>query len=307
MKNKLVFLIVLIISLIFIGIGKVDALQIDTSLINYNFKQDGTDIHSHSEIILEGIEFSSKYDYCITFTNNSLKPEISNDTISMDVWSCSDDKSFVLNDLMLKIYESKSDIYLWIASSNDNNAYDISNSIKIKRLDYFEIGKRIYANYISGEESDLSNKIFLKDEIYTKNSINYKIGIIHNKDIIQNMEDVLNYAKNDNEGKTGTVSFSNIAPIYNSINNYDSGKYYYVYFYFDDYDLEDVNYYTYDVSLKVLSAGKINHINLSSNGSIKNPSTDDSNVVLITIISILVFAILLFSSKRLKKLIMLKN
>lgn len=302
MKNKLTFLFVLIISLIFMGIGKVDALQIDTSSINYNFKQDGTDIHSHSEIILEGIEFSPKYDYCITFTNNSLKPVISNDTISMDVWSCSDDKSFVLNDLMLKVYESKSDIYLWIASTNDNNAYDISNSIKIKRLDYFEIGKRIYANYISGEESDLSNKIFLKDEVYTKNSINYKIGIIHNKDIIQNMEDVLNYAKNDNEGKTGTVSFSNIASIYNSINNYDSGKYYYVYFYFDDYDLEDVNYYTYDVSLKVLSAGKINHINLSSNGSIKNPSTNDSNVVLITIITILVFAILLFSSKRLKKL-----
>ncbi len=50
MKKKLVVLGILVISLLFIGIGKISALQIDASKINYNFKQDGTNIHRHGKI-----------------------------------------------------------------------------------------------------------------------------------------------------------------------------------------------------------------------------------------------------------------
>lgn len=49
-EKKLVVLGVLVISLLFIWIGKISALQIDVSKINYNFKQDGTNIHRHGEI-----------------------------------------------------------------------------------------------------------------------------------------------------------------------------------------------------------------------------------------------------------------
>lgn len=312
MKKKLVLLGVLVMSLLLIGIGKVNALSnVDISSIKYNFIQDATGYHKHGEMSIEGINFSSTYDYCITFTSNNSKPEILNDTISMDVWSCSNDKLFELNNLMENIYESKSDIYLWVASSNDNNTWDISNSKKIDRLDYFNLGERIVANYI---ESDGINSISFRDEVYTKNSVNYKIGVISNNEIINNinnssvnLSDVLNYAKNDNEGKTGTTNFSTTTEIYNTINSYESDKYYYVYFFFDDYDLEDVNYYTYDAKTKMLTASKIIHYSgtandASNSNDILNPSTSDINIILVLMTSILLIFIILFLCKKMKNI-----
>lgn len=311
MKKRVVLSIILLISLLFIGVCKIEAQSnIDLSKIEYNFVQENNDNHqSHGNLKIDGIEYSDKYDYCITFTDNNSKPVILNDTISSDEWSCSENKIFTLTESMLKIYESKSEIYLWLASSNDNNTWDISDSKKINRLNFLDLGERIVVNYFSSD--DVISSFDFRDEVYTKSNLNYKIGVISDSEIINDItnsslkfSDVLNFAKNDTKGKTGTASFSNPSQIYNSISNYDTSKYYYVYFYFDDYDLEDVNYYTYDSASKILTAGKITHYNGTTNDtniSTSNPATNDINFSLILLMLILLVITLLLLFNKLKK------
>ncbi len=277
MKKNIKYMFLLCIMIL--GIINVNAGTIDTSGLTYEFlpalKAD--DIHGHVEIKIDGI--SLKESMCIIFTDSTQRPQFlnNNNEIDLSIWQCFsggglDTKTVTLNDRSTELYESNSNLYMFIADYNAGSP-NYSEAIKIDRTPFFDLGKRIFFNYI--DDSGLST-ISFKDQVYSKSNINYKIGIISDNNIISdiskdnaNFSDILEFAKNDSDGKKGSATRSNVASeIYNSISNYDASKYYYVYVYFDDYNLEDINYYTYDSKLKVLEAGKkLKYTGSSTSGS----------------------------------------
>ena len=200
-------------------------------------------------------------------------------------------------------YEVNKPIYVSLIES----AYDETQTTRVyhmlienqelARKPQASIGNRLQAYFFEDETSTFCYEP-KSDEREESANINYKIGLVKDNDIlraIQNgesdcLERLMSYAKNDANGKTGTVKLGYDASILDKIDLIDDA-YYYAYLELDDENgkyipIEDVS--LYQGSVVTTLSGKVDKglfdylsddfvWNLSEEGGDITPDNNDNN------------------------------
>jgi len=257
---------------------------LDTSGVNVEWYETNTKVNQHNKLKTTGLKSDTDaidYTYYIFFKNDSTAPKItlsssgySIDFNNTDKYGSYFEKAtndsgetfsyFHIPTDLQTFYENNLDLYYTIleeAASKTNSTaptFKISTPKKLNRLAYKNLSERIYVHSINAVPNDYH--VWFNDTIYAKERLNFKIGKITDSNLIKNANSsqsyytqLLAYAKSDSNGHTGVIEGANNTPnnnvIYDAMSGYDENSYYYVYFWFDDYDLEDIDYYSWDNTL----------------------------------------------------------
>lgn len=192
------------------------------------------------------------------------------------------------------IYEKNEDIYIWIREKDkDGETKTIIEAQEVKRKEQLPLGERIEAEF-----TEDYTKIDVKEPVDKNRKVYYKIGEVTDKSIIEAVKNgrtnglnkLLEYAKADSKGQTGTVDMGKTNSILDKLQLKDK-TYYYIYLKVDDENgkyavIEDVSLFM--TNFKTLPDGtvikgftdyKSNDFdwNLINNGSDNNNNNNNNN------------------------------
>lgn len=245
--KKLKYLIFTLL-LTFVGMSGIKAATTDFSNLTYKIIGINNTSQLGAQLEISGVDFDwENIDYGIYIKNgSSTAPELITDLTMDGVHLLSSATQSVYIDRYLEL---SGDIYVTMYEEDTTGYVKATETVKIDRPAALALGSRIKAGFASS--GDVIT-VLVPNEI-DERRVNYKIGQITDNNILSNIKngkstaisDLLNYAKNASNAKTGTLAVGlHDDSIIDSLGLTDK-KYYYVYLELDNengkyYDVEDV-------------------------------------------------------------------
>lgn len=327
MKRKIVF-ILLLVSIMFIGIGRVSA-----EAYSIEAKNEVTDTGKSLKLILNGISNTEGTEYYVYLCNDSdPSPTFSATTTSLypvettsngviEGWHGvrKDDGYIYMKNNDWNVLKGYTKAYVLTSKKESNSKYinTLSQVITIAKPVLFNKGEGYdFAIYTKSSAQQYSSVFASYPANYDDNGVligklKVKIGKINDSTIINkyvnNTSDaynnLLSYAKNDANGITMIATNEGLGFSFISKLDIISGQNYYVLMTADDSSLRDIT----DVYIRTGAGSTLVEFkhdgtsNISSNTNIENPKTNDIKLLYI-VFGVLIFGLLIFiGTKKLKR------
>lgn len=215
------------------------------------------------KVSVNNLEYKEDHDYYIHFSNEKETmdlPYVNHDNAYENGWYIVREGEDDNIDIDEEILEKNAPIYVYLCETVfDSNIGNWITKIlidgkEIERTAQLPLGNKIIAYFFNDETSTFCYEP-ISEERKENVQINYKIGTITDNDILRSiqrgdsdcLERLMEYAKSETNGKTGSVKLGDDKSITNSLGLVNDA-YYYVYMELDDengeyYPVEDVSLY----------------------------------------------------------------